>query len=356
MARKKRKSKSAKRKIKIGLVAVAAMLLLGVAAWGIEQYYRLEVCNFQSYDGESHGYYVYPDMSADSLLTLMQKDYRIGSMTDWRWHRRHMVYIAPQTGYYRFPARIGDKHLIRRLQLGQETPIKLTWTNQVRTRQQLAARISQQLLLDSAEIADRMSNKEYMRMYGLTPETAICMFLPNTYEVYWTCSGKDLFDRMYSEYRRYWNNERIEKAKAIGLSETEVATLASIVESETNNRDEMPIIASLYINRIRRGMPLQACPTVIYATGNFRLRRVLKRHLQTDSPYNTYKYAGLPPGPIRCANGSTMDAVLAAPETNYLYMCANPNFSGTHIFSSSYGKHAATARQYQQELNKKNIK
>ena len=340
----------------IGVAGVLLVLCLAAGAWFAEQYYRLEVCNFESVDGESHGYYVTPDMSADSLLCLMQQDYHIASLTDWRLHQRHLHYSQPKVGYYLSPPRMGDRLLIHRLQAGIETPVRLTWTNTVRTRSHLARVLSGQLLLDSAELQCRLDSAGYLRRYDLTPETAVCMFMPDTYEVFWTVSADQLFERMHKEYKHFWNNQRQQKADQMRLNREQVATIASIVESESNKPVEYPLIASLYINRLRKGMLLQACPTVIYATGNFRLRRVLKRHLAIDSPYNTYKYPGLPPGPIRCAYGSTIDSVLNAPPTSYLYMCANPDFSGTHIFSSDYRKHAATARRYQRELNLRKIK
>lgn len=337
------------------IVIMFAIAALAAGAFAIEQYYRLEVCNFSSNDGESHGYYVYPDMTVDSLVCLMLTDYSIGSYTDWRIHSRQYALIEPQTGYYKFPARIGDKHLIVRLQLGQQTPINLTFTNTIRTREQLASRMGKALLLDSADIIARLDSNEYLERYGFNKETAVCMFIPNTYEVYWTLTPDQLFDRMYREYKAFWTKERLRKADSLGLTPIEVATLASIVESETHNEKEYPIIASLYLNRLRKGMPLQACPTVIFATGDLKMRRVLKRHLKIDSPYNTYINRGLPPGPIRCAMGSTMDAVLNAPETDYLYMCANPDWSGTHIFSAKYSVHAEAAKAYQQELNARQI-
>lgn len=345
-----------KKKTVIISVSILAAVLLVAAAVCVEQYYRLEVCNFTSLDGEGHGYYVYPNATADSLFAAMQEDYKVGSETAFRLHARHMLYRHPKTGYYHFPARIGDKHLIRRLQLGEQTPVKLSFTQSVRTPAQLAATLDKQLLLDSASVKARLDSVPYVGKYGMTAETAVCLFIPNTYEVYWTITPDQLFDRMYKEYNRYWNETRLAKAKTLGLTPTEVATIASIIESETNKAFEYPTIASIYLNRLERGIPLQACPTVIYAVGDFSMRRVLKRHLAIDSPYNTYKYKGLPPGPIRLARGSVMDAVLDAPETNYLYMCASPDFSGTHIFSSSYSQHAATARKYQQELNKRKIK
>ena len=335
------------------MVLLSLLATAGVIA---EQWYRMEVCNYESRDGESHGYYVYPDMDADSLLALMQADYEIHSMRDWRWHKKHLLYTAPQAGYYRFPAKIGDKHLIRRVQQGIETPVRITWTNQVRTREQLAGRLAEQLLLDSAVIVSRLDSAAYMARYGLNKETAVCMFLPNTYEVYWTYDTDQLFARMRKEYDAFWTREREHKADSLGLSREEVITLASIVESETNRRSEYGQKAALYLNRLRKGMLLQACPTVIYASGNFKTRRVLKRHLAIDSPYNTYKNTGLPPGPIRCTQGTTIDAVLNAPPTKILYMCANPDFSGTHVFSASFMQHAAVARAYQQALNERGVK
>jgi UPF0755 protein len=146
------------------------------------------------------------------------------------------------------------------------------------------------------------------------------------------------------------------KADSIGMTPIQVAIVASIVEGETHNQAEMPLIASLYLNRVHKGMLLQACPTVKYAVGDFKLKRILNKHLAIDSPYNTYRYRGLPPTPIRLTLPDVIDAVLNAPKTDYLYMCANPDFSGTHVFSSSYANHSAVAREYQRELNKRKIK
>ena len=160
---------------------------------------------------------------------------------------------------------------------------------------------------------------------------------------------------MLREYNTFWNKERRNKADSLGLTPIEVAIIASIVEGESHNPREMPLIASLYLNRVHKGMLLQACPTVKYAVGDFKLKRILNRHLAVDNPYNTYKYPGLPPGPIRCPAPATIDMVLNAPKTNYLFMCANPDLSGTHIFSSSFGGHAAAAAQYRQTMDNMQI-
>ena len=211
-----------------GVVLLSLLVTAGLIA---EQWYRMEVCNYESMDGEPHGYYVYPDMDADSLLSMMQADYHVYSLRDWRWHKKHLLYTSPRPGYYRFPARIGDKHLIRRVQQGIESPVHITWTNQIRTREQLAGRLAEQLLMDSATLISCLDSAAYMAKYGLNRETAVCMFIPNTYEVYWTYDADRLFDRMRREYDAFWTAERQHKADSLGLSREEVVTLASIVES-----------------------------------------------------------------------------------------------------------------------------
>ena len=226
----------------------------------------------------------------------------------------------------------------------------------MRTREELAGIISSQLMLDSVDLIQRLSDDRYMGEFDLTGESSRCLFIPNTYEVYWTISPDELFRRMEQEYRAFWTEERRQKAEAQGLTPVQVAIIASIVECETYINRDMPTIASLYINRLHKGMPLQACPTVIYAVGDFSIKRVLKSHLKVESPYNTYRNKGLPPGPIRCPLPRTLDFVLDAPKTDYLYMCANPALDGTHIFSSSYGTHTSAARDYQRMMNKKGIK
>ena len=338
------------------IIAAITTFLLVIVGFLAKQYYHYSQSNFVSHDGETHSYHVYPDMTADSLMAEMLQDYEMTSKLAWCLQCKYLHFQQPKPGHYRFANEIGNRELIRRLQLGEETPIKLSFTQAIRTREQLAGFMGNKLMLDSLEVKNRLDDKDYLAHFGLTPETAVCLFIPNTYEVYWTLSADQLFARMYKEYQRFWNEERLAKAKKLGLTPTEVATLASIVASETNRKEEHPTIASLYLNRLRKGIALQACPTVIFAVGDFKMRRVLKRHLKIDSPYNTYTQRGLPPGPIRLARPDVIDAVLNAPKTDYLYMCANPDFSGTHVFSSSYSKHSSVARQYQRELNKRRVK
>lgn len=260
-----------------------------------------------------------------------------------------------QVGNFSFGGDMNVIRIVRKIVLGEQIPVKLV-IGSARTLPQLAKNLSRQIDADTTSLLATMRDDTLRAELGFVKDSTIAMFIPNTYEVYWTMSADQLFTRMYKEYQRFWNEERMAKARKLGMTPVEVATLASIIASETNKKDEYPIIASLYLNRLRKGIALQACPTVIYAVGDFSLRRVLKRHLAIDSPYNTYKNRGLPPGPIRLARPDVIDAVLNAPKTDYLYMCANPDFSGTHVFSSTYAKHSATARQYQSELNKRKVK
>ena len=337
-------------------LGVVVGLVLFLLTFGVEQYYRYHVSNFHSLDGQEHSYNIYPDVSIDSVLNRMRQDYDISGELDLRWHMHLKVFTEVKPGHYVFPAEMGDKLFITKLQIGDQTPIQIKWTNMVRTREDLAGIISSQLMLDSVDLIERLSSDEYMGAYDLTGESSRCLFIPNTYEVYWTISPDELFKRMDEEYRAFWTEERRQKAEAQGLTPAEVAIIASIVEHETYLRKDMPTIASLYINRLRKGMPLQACTTVIYAVGDFSLKRVLKSHLKVESPYNTYKHKGLPPGPIRCPLPRTLDFVLSAPKTDYLYMCASPSLDGTHIFSSSYGTHTSAARDYRRTLDQKHIK
>ncbi len=338
------------------LIGIVAAVFMAVFAFGVEQYYRLHVSNLNSYDGKEHAFNIYPGMTMDSTLRLIRQEYAISGEADLKMHMKLIAIVHPEPGHYVFPAQMGDKEFINRLKLGEQTPVKLKWTNSVRTREELAGRIGAQLLMDSATILSMLEDDKYMANFGMNKETSRCLFIPNTYEVYWTISPDALFKRMEREYNTFWNEERRRKAEERNLTPIDIAIIASIVEGETYVTKDMPTIASLYMNRLRIGMPLQACPTIKYALGDFKLKRILNRHLNVDSPYNTYKNKGLPPGPIRCPLPRTMDYVLDAPKTNYLYMCASPKLDGTHIFSSSYGTHASAARSYHKTMNQMHIK
>ena len=346
-----------KRKLYIILsVAVVLMALLSAGIYKGVRRYRYTRCNFVSIDGEEHGYFVRPGVPLDSIFARVQRDYTMLSPHAFRKDLEHVGLREPKIGYYRFPAEMGNRTLMMRLRQGEQTPVKLRFSYTVRTNEQLASRMAPQLLIDSATIIGLLQCDTFLAKYGVNTETARCLFLPDTYEVYWTMTGEQLFDRMYREYQRFWNDDRQAQARALGLTPQEVTILASIVTSETNTKWEYPIIAGLYLNRMRIGMHLQACPTAVYATRKFSARRVTHEMTSYPSPYNTYINPGLPPGPIRVTPAEIIDSTLHATKSKYLYMCANPDFSGTHVFSESYAKHAATARVYQHELNKRKIR
>ena len=330
------------------------ILIIVLAAVVAKHYYRLEIQNFSSKEKPTNSYIIESNTTIDQVLDMMEKDYDIGSRQDFKLHAKLMHFHYPEPGYYTFDSIISNRELIDRLRLGKQTPILLTWNNAIRTREQLAGHIASHLRMDSVTLLNYLEDEEFLAQYGMNKETSRCLFIPNSYQVYWTITPEQLFARMKREFDAFWNAERMEKANQLGLTPVEIAIVASIIEGESRNKTELPIIASLYLNRIRKGMLLQACPTVIYANGDFTLRRVLTRHLQIDSPYNTYKYRGLPPGPIRCPNPQSIDIVLNAPKTNYLYMCANPALDGTHIFSSDYNIHRRAANEYHDMMNTMN--
>lgn len=260
-----------------------------------------------------------------------------------------------KTGRYAIKPTDNMRYLHRRLSLGYQTPVNLT-IGSVRTMDRIARNASRQLMIDSTEIIGLLNDTAYLNTIGYTQQTIPALFIPNTYEVYWNISAEDFMKRMIKEHKVFWNEERIKKAKSIGLTPEEVATLASIVEEETAVNAEKPVVAGLYINRLKRGMLLQADPTIKFSLQDFGLKRILFKHLDVNSPYNTYKHTGLPPGPIRIPSIQGLESVLNHARHNYLYMCAKEDFSGTHNFAVTSAQHAANARRYQQALNRRNIK
>lgn len=245
--------------------------------------------------------------------------------------------------------------MVRKIRNHSQDPVNLVIPS-VRTVDDLAGRLSRYLLLDSAKISDALHDEDVCEKYGYDTQNISCMFIPNTYQVYWNISLDDLLDRMKKESDTFWNDERKAKAKKAGLSQNEVITLASIVDEETANNGEKSRIAGLYMNRLKAGMPLQSDPTVKYALGDFSLKRIMHGHLNTDSPYNTYKNEGLPPGPIRIPSIAGIDAVLNYEHHNFMYMCAKEDFSGTHNFAVTYDQHLTFAKKYADALNARGIK
>jgi UPF0755 protein len=260
-------------------------------------------------------------------------------------------------GHYLLKKGMNIIEVARMLGLGEQTPVKVV-VNPARIPGQLASRVSAQIEADSTALHAVMRDPEILAEYGYVGELELfSMFVPNTYEMWWTTTPEEFVARMNREYDRFWNADRLDKLKKSPLhTRMEVITLASILYEETRKSDEMPRMAGAYLNRIKKGMPLQADPTVKYAVGDFTLRRILRKHLKTPSPYNTYLNRGLPPTPICMPSIAAIDAVLDAESNNYLYFCARADFSGYHDFAATYGEHLRNARRYTAELNKRNIR
>ena len=245
--------------------------------------------------------------------------------------------------------------LFHHMRQGMQTPVRLTIPS-VRTMERLAAELSEKLMVSKGELMHTFESKDSCAKYGVTPQTIPCLFIPNTYEVYWTISVNRLMEKMKTEAEFFWNHERMRKAKALGLTPDQVMTIASIIDEETANNDEKPMIAGMYYNRYRKGMPLQADPTVKFALQDFEIKRIYNNMLDVDSPYNTYRNEGLPPGPIRIPSIAGIDAVLNLVKHDYLYMCAKEDFSGTHNFAKTYDEHLKNASKYSRALNARGIK
>lgn len=244
--------------------------------------------------------------------------------------------------------------LIDLLRSGKQMPVKITFNN-VRSLNQIAGKIGKQIEADSSQIISFLSDENNFKDDGFKKETVIALFIPDTYELYWNSDAKTLYARMLKEYKLFWNSQRLEKAKEKKLSTMEVAILASIIDDEVVKQDEKPRIAGVYLNRLRLGIPLQACPTIKFALNDFTITRVLKKYLLVDSPYNTYKHNGFPPGPIGCPSIQGIDAVLNADKHDYIYFAAKADFSGYHNFSKTLTEHNHYAALYQRELDKRKI-
>lgn len=260
-----------------------------------------------------------------------------------------------KSGCYLIKANMNNNELVNMLRGGLQNPIKLTFNN-IRTKEDFSKCIAAQLEFSEEELLSLLNNDTFLLQYGLNSETALTLFLPNTYEFWWNTSAKKFIERMNQEFHKFWNKSRSSKAAAIPFSPIEVSILAAIVEEENSLSDEQPIIAGLYINRLRKGMLLQADPTLKYALGDFAIKRLLNKDKTIDSPYNTYLYAGLPPGPIRIPSIQAIEAVLNYKRHNYLYMCAKEDFSGQHNFAVSLSAHENNAQKYRNALNQKGIK
>ena len=300
--------------------------------------------------------YIYED---DSYEDVEQKLIELDILKDidsFIWVAKQKSYpdlVKP--GFYYIENYMSNNDLVDMLRAGNQVPVKVSFNN-VRNLQQLAGKLGSRLEPDSLEFLQVLTDESVIESYGFKKETFISMFVPNTYEVYWTTSPESFVKRMASEFKTFWSEARLAQARRLDLSQSQVVTLASIVQAEQSLRpQEWPTIAGLYLNRVNKGMKLESDPTLIYASGDFTIRRVLNKHKRIDSPYNTYKNTGLPPGPIRMPDIGAVDAVLNAEKHDYIFMCAKADLSGYHHFSETLREHNRYAREYRRTMNRSGI-
>lgn len=329
------------------LVAVLALALLSVAGvLAYHAWYDRKAPNFS----DELDLYVYPSMDVEAVRDSLLSSGIVrhpGSLK-----RVFKDVESLQAGHYYIDTTCSSMYVARMLHKGWQTPVNLTLSGSIRRPSDLARRIGSQMLVDSARVASFLASNDSLAPYGVDRQQLFTMIIPDTYQMLWTASLREIFDRFARERDAWWTPERKAAAAAQRLSEREVSVLASIVDGETKYVPEQPSIAAVYLNRLRSGMRLQADPTVAYCF-DYKLRRILKSHLLVDSPYNTYQHAGLPPGPISCPPKTCLEAVLHPDSHNYIFFCADPAFNGTHRFAASYSEHLANARAFQRALTER---
>ena len=300
---------------------------------------------------------IHPSTSFDQLFDSLENAGTIKSSSICRAHAIDNSIHSLKPGNYKLEEGMTHRQLLTTLAYGHQTPVRLTFNN-IRTIELLAGALSKYTLADSTEFIKTLTDNKFIDSLGFTKATFPALFLPNTYEIYWSETPKEIVLRLHKEYNKFWTPERKAKAKKLGLSPNEVTTIASIVTEETKVRKEMTTVAGVYINRIKIGMPLQADPTVKFALGDFSIKRILNKHLKYKSPYNTYVNPGLPPGPIAIPAGNIIDATLNYSDNphKYLYFCAKSSLNGEHAFATNLTQHNQNARLYHRELNRRNIK
>jgi UPF0755 protein len=336
------------KKVKITVAVLAVLAAMAAVAGVVAGRYYID--NKKPNFTEKYVLYVYPDMTAAQVQdSLMARAGVVRPKSVGRCFEKMEVASRMKPGRYVIENTATSIYVARMLVFGWQTPQNMTLSGTIRTKGRLAQKIASQMMVDSLAVDTALNDPDFLAGYGFTPENVFAMILPDTYQMYWTASVKDIFDRFKKEYDAFWTSERKEKAKVQGLTPLQVSVMASIVSGETLKAFEYPIIAGVYLNRYKKGMKLQADPTIAFCY-DYTLDRILKKHLTVDSPYNTYKHVGLPPAPINVPPKACLDAVLEPQKHNYIYFCASPAFDGTHNFAVGYNEHLKNARAFQREL------
>ncbi|MCW3807611.1 endolytic transglycosylase MltG [Plebeiibacterium marinum] len=339
---------------RMGLFIVVLILL--ALLFGVRFYRFIYGNNVVVENVECPYLYIPNGTTFSELKKIIEDNGFVKDIESFSWVAQKKEYVQHvKGGRYLLKHGMSNNQLVNLLRSGRQDALNITFNN-IRKPEQLASVVSAKLMVDSAELVTLFKDVELVKKYGFTLETFPSMFIPNTYQMYWNTDAKGFVKRMKKEYDRFWTSERVSKSEKLGISPVEVSILASIVDEETIMSDEKPIVAGLYLNRLNKRIRLQADPTVKYALGDFSIQRVLSKDLEIDSPYNTYKYAGLPPGPIRFPSVEGINAVLNRREHNYYYMCAKEDFSGYHNFARSLSQHNVNAQKYRNELRKRGIR
>lgn len=349
-------AKKSKNNNKKYIVAFLLVLVVALALTFWSFYRKVFAPNVVLKQASSQFIYIPTGATFPDVMRILQDNGYLKNSESFRWVAEEMKY--PQSvkpGRYRIQRQMSNRDLIRLLRSGEQTPLRLTFSN-IRTVEQLAGIVGNKIEADSAAILYVFRDKAFQELYGFTDTNSLAVLIPNTYEFYWNTSAEDFYKKIAKEYKKFWTEERKVKLARTGLSQTDVSILASIVEQETRMNDEKPTIAGVYLNRVRKGWKLEADPTLVYALGDFTVRRVLNEYKEIDSPYNTYMYTGLPPGPICMPSKASIDAVLNFKEHHYLFFCAREDFSGYHAFAANYAQHMVNARKFQKELNRRGIR
>lgn len=338
-----------KKKILIPLIIFSTILTTG----SVYTYQMLYSPNFLI-NAEDKFIIIEENTDFNELIKKLEDDTLINDILSFSFLSKLMEYQENiKIGAYKVKMNMSNYEMITMLRSGNQTPIKLTFTY-ARKIEDLAEKITTKLKMSKDDLLNYL-NENINNYSGFKKTDIISIFLPDTYEVYWNISPEKLTNKMYSEYKKFWNEERLSKLDKINLNPKEAIVLASIVASESRMLDEADRIAGLYINRLNRNMRLQADPTLIFAANDFTIRRVLNKHKKIKSPYNTYIHRGLPPGPIRLASKKYIDAVLNYEKHNYIYMCAKEDFSGYHAFATNLSDHNRNAKKFQIALNMRKI-
>lgn len=340
-----------KKNRKIIRIIVLIVLLIG---GGTALHYYNTLFKTNVTNKEDNYLYIPTNSSFDDVVNIVKSENIIIDSETFSWVAKRMKYKNVKPGKYKIIKGMSNVELVRMLRSGRQEPVKLIYQN-IRLKKNFAGYIGSHLEVDSTQFLSMLDSMDLLRTLGFDEDNIFCMFIPNTYEFYWNTSAEKFISKMHNEYGKFWNNDRKAKAKQIGLSPIEVSILASIVDQEALVNSELKRVAGVYMNRLNRGMKLEADPTVIYALGDFNIKRVLNKMLQCNSPYNTYMYNGLPPGPICMPSVAAIDAVLSYEKHNYIYFCAKEDFSGYHNFASNLADHQKNARKFQQALTKRKI-